>query len=128
MIDAVRIKNAEDGLGVTFPPIYRAWILKKNGGTIRFKDETWTVNPIFDDTDRQTMRKTASHLVADTSFARGYPTFPSGGVSIAQLNVSRLVLMPRADAKRLEEQVFFWAPDVEEPELIANDVAELERR
>jgi len=128
MIDAARIKNAEDGLGVTFPPVYRAWIRTRNGGTVRFKDETWTVNPIFDDTDRQTMRKTASHVVADTSFVRNYPTFPKGGVSIAQLNVSRLVLVPKADASQLGEQVYYWDPDSDEPELVADDVIALDRR
>ncbi len=128
MIDRSHVERAEETLGVVFPPLYRAWILEKNGGTVRFRDEEWTVNPLFDDTDRRTMRKTASHLVADTLFVRGYPTFPGNGVSIAQANVARLVLMPRGDdPKVLGEHVYYWDADLELFEVVADDVVALRR-
>lgn len=95
MLDDVHIERLEQKLGVTLPRFYRAWIKNRNGGSLRFKDETWTIHPIFDDTDRTTARRTASHIGAETAYVRDYPTFPREGVAIAGSEErARLLLLP----------------------------------
>lgn len=55
------LDGVEQAMGVRFPRVYRSWILARNGGTIDVLGEAWTVSPIFDETDRGTMRKASSH-------------------------------------------------------------------
>jgi SMI1 / KNR4 family (SUKH-1) len=100
------IRAAEDELGRRLPPALRDRLLKNNGGDIVVglsgeEDEHWELHPLWDPADRDTMRRSASHLVAEQGSAREWPGFPSNAVAIAQQDGDQLVLLPGEDDPQL---------------------------
>ena len=57
--------------------------------------------PVWDPTDRRTARRTANHLLLETSQARRWAGFPEGAVAVAR-NGSGDVLVLRAGSDVIE--------------------------
>ncbi|WP_237757822.1 SMI1/KNR4 family protein, partial [Anaeromyxobacter sp. PSR-1] len=56
------IREAETRLGRSLPVALRNRLIKNNGGSVRTADDDWELFPVWDPTDRGTMRKTACHM------------------------------------------------------------------
>jgi hypothetical protein len=57
--------------------------------------------PVWDDSNRETMRRSSNHLVREQDSAHSWPGFPADAISIATLDGDQLVLMPDGDEPRL---------------------------
>jgi hypothetical protein len=93
------IREAEVRLGRSLPAALRDRLMKNNGGSARTADDDWELFPVWDPTDRRTMRKTANHLVAETQQARAsWAGFPPEAVAVASNGSGDLlVLRPGSD-------------------------------
>jgi hypothetical protein len=89
---------AEKELGRQLPSTLRSRLLGDNGGDIRAAGREWQLHPVWDPTDRRTMRKTANNIAVETQAARAFPGFPEGALAIAADGTGdRLVLLPGAE-------------------------------
>ena len=96
------IREAETGLGRSLPVALRERLIKNNGGTVRTADDDWELFPVWDPTDRRTMRKTSNHVVAETQQARTrWDGFPLGAVAIASNGMGDLLVL-RAGSHDIE--------------------------
>ena len=100
------VREAEQQLGRTLPAALRERLLRDNGGDVLVciegeEDEEWQLHPVWDASDRETMRRSSNHIVAEQESARAYPDFPDGAISIAQYDGDQLVLLPDDDVPRL---------------------------
>jgi hypothetical protein len=100
------VKAAEDKLGRSLPLELRARLLRNNGGEILVQwedgeDGEWQLHPVWDDSDRQTMRRSSNHLVREQESAKGWPGFPADAISIATRDGDQLILFPDRDDPKL---------------------------
>jgi hypothetical protein len=99
------VADAEARLGRRLPEDHRQRLIENNGGEIRVEGEFWTLFPVWDPTNRQTMRRTANHIVRenDPRLNPWADLLPPGLVAIANNGGGDLlVLAPGSD------QVSFW--------------------
>lgn len=116
---AACIDAAEDELGVAFPlPLRRRW-LAENGGALLAAGRHWELFPVRDTSDRRRLKRTANHVVLETTLGRGWPGFPARGVAIARDGGGDLlILLPAPDPSAgLDDRVFIWRHGVDEPPL-----------
>ncbi len=99
------MKAAEDQLGRPLPPRLRERLLRNNGGEVLVRwdgdEDEWQLHPVWDESNRETMRRSSNHLVAEQKSVRGWPDFPAGAIAIASLDGDRLVLLPDDDEPKL---------------------------
>lgn len=94
--DEARLREAEAQLGWSLPAPLRERLLRDNGGSIRCDGDEWQLFPVWDPTDRRTMRKTAKHLVAETRQAvTGWAGFPPDAIAIAANGSGDLLILRR---------------------------------
>ncbi len=60
-LDPKYIKETEKELGVIFPPLYCAKMIKENGSEAGTEDEGWTLFPFFDKADNKRTSRTCFH-------------------------------------------------------------------
>jgi hypothetical protein len=84
-----QIAAAERELGVTFPDDLRARLLADNGGDVAVDDwpEVLTLYPVWDDSDRARIRRTANHVVRENrpemlGELRELDAFPADAIAI----------------------------------------------
>ena len=85
-VDDGRIAAAEKALGRRLPDGLRGRLRQENGGEIEAAGIVWYLHPIFDDSDRGRLRRTAtSNVVHETQEARAAfeVLFPEGAIVIA---------------------------------------------
>ena len=98
-----RIIEVEQVLGRMLPRALRMRLMRDNGGEVIVEDGDWALHPVWDPTDRKTIGRTASHVLAETAAARSWASFPADGVSLASDGGGdRLIL--RGDS----DQIFLW--------------------
>jgi len=101
------IERAELELGLAFPEEYASRLRRENGGEVEVAGDTWQLHPVFDDSDRKRITRTANHLVKETESARKWRGFPPDAISIgANGSGDRLILLPEGD--RFGDAVFLW--------------------
>ena len=97
------IRDAEARLGRSLPVALRDRLTRNNGGGVRTPDDDWELFPVWDPTDRRTMRKTANHIVAETQLARTRWTgFPPEAVAVGSNGAGDLLVL-RAGRDEIEE-------------------------
>ena len=97
-VDRRFIERAEQQLGRALPETFVQRLLGDNGGEVEAAGETWQLHPVFDDSDRKRMGRTANHLVRETAVVRGWSGFPAEAIAIgANGSGDRLVLMPAGE-------------------------------
>ena len=85
-VDESRIAAAERVLGRRLPDGLRDRLRREDGGEVEAAGIVWQLHPIFDDSDRRRLRRTAtSNVVHETEEARGAfrELFPDGAVAVA---------------------------------------------
>ena len=100
------VEAAEEQLGRRLPQRLRERLLRNNGGEVLVRwedgeDEQWQLHPVWDDSDRETMRRSSNHLVREQADAREWPGFPADAISIAALDGDQLVLTRGEDDPKL---------------------------
>lgn len=98
-VDESAIIRAEAALGRRLPDTLRARLMRDNGGEIDADNDVWALIPVFDDSDRRRLTRTANHIVRETDSARrGWRGFPEGAVVVADDGSGDLVvLLPGSD-------------------------------
>ncbi len=102
-VDGETIVAAERELGRTLPDAIRARLAADNGGEIRAAGRVWQLHPVWDPTDRRTMRKTANNILVETQAAQSWAGFPEGAVAIASDGSGDLLILPAG-----EDNVRLW--------------------
>jgi hypothetical protein len=85
-VDDDRIADAEKALGRRLPDGLRGRLRQENGGEIEAAGIVWSLHPVFDDSDRGRLRRTAtSNVVHETEDARAAfeELFPEGAIVVA---------------------------------------------
>jgi hypothetical protein len=77
-----RIEAAEAQLGRRLLTEHRSRLLRNNGGEVYCNGVAWQLHPVWDDTDRRTMARTANHIVHETEEAANWLGFPAGAIAI----------------------------------------------
>lgn len=101
--------QAETDLGFVFPPSYREFLLRTNGGLVEIPADTeqmfeFSFFSLFDDPTAQTT--TNSLLVASQLDARDWPSFPHEALAIgADGEGNYFILLPG------KETIYFWEHD-----------------
>jgi hypothetical protein len=100
------VDAAEEQLGRRLPLALRERLLRNNGGDVLVlweddEGEEWQLHPVWDETDRETMRRSANHLVREQALARAWPGFPADAISIATLDGDHLILAPGEDEPKV---------------------------
>lgn len=121
------IQEAEQELGLVFPPLYKQKMLMTNGDSIVTYDHIWQMFPIYDRSNAERMRLTYNHVIYETYIARTWPNFPPLAVAIAENGYGDyLVLLPqKPDMSELREEVFLWQHETGKILEIADSVDEL---
>jgi len=94
------VAAAEVALGRRLPELHRRRLIRKNGGEVQAAGEAWTLYPVWDDTDRKTVARTANHLIRENeALRRDWPDLiPPGFIAIADNGSGDLlVLGPERD-------------------------------
>jgi hypothetical protein len=108
-VDEARLREAEALLGRALPHALKARLLRDNGGSVECDGDGWELFPVWDPTDRRTMRKTANHLVAETRQARQWERFPRDAVAVASNGTGDLLIVRAGN-----DSVEIWRHDTGE--------------
>jgi hypothetical protein len=81
--DNAFILRAERELGASLPLDFRSHLLRCNGGEVEADGDDWTIFPVFDDSDKRSAARSASHIVRENAQARLWAGFPSRAVAFA---------------------------------------------
>ncbi len=121
------IAKAEERLGVRLPHSLRSRLLANNGGEVEVDDESWTLFPVADNSDRKRLGRSASHIVAEAANARMWTGFPSRAVGIANNGGGDfLILLPdEQDPRRLSPVLYRWDHETGLHHWLADDLSEL---
>lgn len=111
------VTAAEDALSVSFPRAYRVELQRRNGGEVEVDDCRWGLHPVWDQSDRKRLARTANDVVRETRWLRREVRhFPERAVAIGKAETGdRLILLP-ADGEQgpLDDVVSAWAHDTGE--------------
>jgi SMI1/KNR4 family protein SUKH-1 len=84
------------------PKPLRDRLMRDNGGTIAAAGDDWRLHPIWGDSDRRRIARTANHVVRETVQARQRHGFPRDAVSIARDDYgNHLVLLAGSEKVQL---------------------------
>lgn len=100
-VEESRIRAAEEALGRTFPDVLRQRLMLENGGEIDDADEGyWFLYPVYDDSDRRRLARSANHVVKETETWRSQADgFPQDAVVVAEdQEGNAIVLLPGDDS------------------------------
>ncbi|MDK8345607.1 SMI1/KNR4 family protein [Brevibacterium sp. UMB1308A] len=114
-VDESRIRAAEEALGRTFPDVLRERLMSENGGEIDDTDEGyWFLYPVYDDSDRRRLARSADHVVKVTETWRSEADgFPQDAVPVAEdQEGNAIVLLPGDD------RFYVWDHELRETEPI----------
>lgn len=102
-------------MGRTFPDALRQRLMKDNGGEIDDADEGyWFLYPVYDDSDRRRLGRSANHVVKETETWRSQADgFPQDAVVVAEdQEGNAIVLLPGDDS------FYVWGHELRETEPI----------
>jgi len=104
---------AEASLGRALPPQVRARLRRDNGGEIEADGDDWQLFPIWDPTDRRTVRRTANHIVRENAEAREWESFPHDAVAVAGNGTGDLLVVCKGS-----DEIRLWRHDSGELEAV----------
>ncbi|QDU54941.1 SMI1/KNR4 family protein [Aeoliella mucimassa] len=129
-VDIQWVTETEARLGVRFPASFVSAMVKRNGGSVETEWDVFYLYSFLDASDRKRLRRTCSSIDRETKSTResryGFP--PNAVVIGHNGGGDLLVLMPMADhPDTLQHSVYLWNGESDEPQLIADDFADLRR-
>ncbi|WP_370873163.1 SMI1/KNR4 family protein [Peteryoungia aggregata] len=97
------IQIAETALGRRLPQELRERLRINNGGDVSTTEGDWILNPVRDASDRKRSARTANDMVKETQEARGWRSFPTGGIAVASNGAGDLLILQAGS-----ENMFLW--------------------
>jgi len=126
-IDDAQIDTAEAEIGARLPTSYRDAMKRSNGGEFETEADDWFLHPIFDNSDRKRITRTANHILLETRVAMEWSGFPRDALCIGHNGSGdRLVFLK--DGAAVGDQLYAWRHETGETELIATDFADVANR
>ncbi|MEO1497271.1 MAG: SMI1/KNR4 family protein [Planctomycetota bacterium] len=121
------VHRAEEELGSKFPASYVVRMCRQNGGTLEAADDCWYLFPIFDDSDKQRLRRTCNDVVRETALAKEWAGFPEGAVAIGSNGTGDKLVLVRdpSDPALLEHAVYWWDHETDKLIQVGDDFADL---
>ena len=110
------IKSAEAEIGRRLPEAYRQRLLRDNGGEVRALNHEWRLHPVWDPTNRKTVKRTANHILKETASAKRWHDFPEDAVALGSDGCGN-ILISRSDENLIE----FWDHETGELEPVEVD-------
>ena len=109
-VDIQFIEAAEKELGVVFPPLFKAKMLKENGGELIIEDDGWMLYPFFDKSSAKKISRTCNHIGLETKIAKEWDNFPSNAIAIGTNGCGdQLILLPEQEQSvYLADIVYIW--------------------
>ncbi|MGQ0634701.1 MAG: SMI1/KNR4 family protein [Planctomycetaceae bacterium] len=125
-LDIGYVRRTEAKLGRQLPPNYVVLMCRSNGGGFEAHGDDWTLHPIFDDSDRQRLRRTCNDIVRETDAARQWPNFPPNALSIGSNGSGdHLLLLADPSSDHYDAVVYIWDHETGELLRAANDISDL---
>jgi hypothetical protein len=125
-LDIQFVKRAEANLGRLLPLSYVVKMCRDNGGEVAVESETWWLHPIFDDSDRNRLKRTCNDIVRETALARARPDFPASALAIGHNGSGDLlVLLADPGTTRFADAVYWWDHETGELNHVADSFEEL---
>lgn len=69
-LDTIFVDRAAQKLGIRLPISYIVEMQRSNGGDINVAGDDWQLFPIYDDSDKNSIRRTCNDIVRETKLAR----------------------------------------------------------
>jgi hypothetical protein len=128
-VDPSFVREAEEKLGVRFPPSFAAALTTINGGEVEVAGDVWQLYPVLDRSDRKRLARTCNDVHYETKSLRQWTGSPDSAVAIAgNGGGDRLVLLPDPnDSSVLGAGVFVWDHETGSVTLAAKDFARVKR-
>jgi len=129
-VDSKWIAATEEKLGVRFPASYVVAMTTMNGGSVISGDESWTLYPVFDASDRKRIQRTCSSVDRESKNARETCyEFPQDAVVIGENGCGDLlVFLPMDDApENLQHDVYYWEQETSKTIHVSDDFGDLEK-
>jgi hypothetical protein len=123
-VDRQFIERAEHQLGCPLPEALVRRLCSENGGEVEAAGDTWQLHPVFDDTDRKRIARTANHLLRETEVARRWSGFPAQALAIASNGSGDHLVLVR-DGNRFDDTVYWWDHETGELNVAAKTFADL---
>ncbi len=122
-LDTIFVDPAAQKLGIRLPISYIVKMQRSNGGDINVAGDDWQLFPIYDDSDKNSIRRTCNDIVRETKLARERACFPSDGVAIASNGGGDLLLfLPNEMGERMSEAIYFWDHQTGESKSVAEAI------
>jgi hypothetical protein len=126
-LDPIYIEETEKELGVIFPPLYKAKMIKENGGEAGTEEEGWLLFPFFDKSDNKRISRTSNHIILETKNAREWNNFPQSAVAIGENGCGDyLILQPVSEnGNELSEIPYSWWHETGEIHAVGKSINDL---
>jgi hypothetical protein len=125
-VDQKWIEAAEQQLGRHLPSSYRSAMSARNGGTVFALDDDWEIFPIFDQSERERIRRTSNDIVRETRQMQEWAGWPVDALSIATNGMGdALVLLP--SEMGYADSVYAWRHETGQITEVAPDFSHLEK-
>jgi hypothetical protein len=125
-LDIRFVKRAEGTLGRKLPLGYVVKMCRNNGGAVSTKTDSWTLFPIFDDSDTTRLKRTCNDIIRETAEARTRPGFPPNALALGNNGGGDLlVLLAESETHRYDDAVYWWDHETDELNRIADTFEEL---
>jgi len=119
------IRKAETESDVKFPSSYINKLIIENGGELDTEDNLWIFFPVFDDSDRKRILRTANHIIRENKSAKEWENFPENGLAIAENGSGDYLIYLIEDNKEIRDDIYFWNHETGELEKVADSIKEL---
>jgi len=79
------IALAERSGGFTLPAKWKQMLLRSNGFAVEANQDDWDAFPVWDDSSRKHIARSANHILRETGSLRDFPRFPPDAIAIASM-------------------------------------------
>jgi hypothetical protein len=125
-LDIKYIKFLEEELRLELPLGYKNKIMNNNGGTISLDDEYWELFPIADTSTKESISKTANHVLKETKEAFKWDGFLFNYLAIGS-NIDGDLLILLHEEKDYLSDIFIWRQETGVISKIADCFSELDK-
>jgi hypothetical protein len=124
-VDIALVKRAEAKLGRKLPASYARKMCVNNGGEVVTGSDSWSLYPIFDDSDKKRLKRTCIDIVRETKTASEWRGFPPEALAIGANGCGdKLVVLADPGSDRYADAVYWWDHETGDLNKVADDFSE----